>query len=115
MKRGDWERVASSVLTENRIPFHTSKRKNQYGIIVNSTRSVKRLIEVLSPYLVVKKPLADRLLTFPMAPPRNRFRPIDESYLDEVCQIVDYVRHFNKSKNRSHKWDGRTIRSFYGK
>jgi hypothetical protein len=115
MKRGDWEAVASSVLTDHQIPFHTSQRKNQFGIIINGNESVKKLIHVLSPYLVVKKPLAEKLLTFPKAPPRNRFSSIDDSYLDEVCQVVDYVRRFNRSKNRRHKWDGKTIRSFYGK
>lgn len=65
------------------------------------------------PYLVVKKPLAARLLEFPAAPGRNRFSPVDRSYLDEICTIVDFVRAFNKGKNRRHKWNSRTIGEFY--
>ncbi len=74
---------------------------------------MKRLIALVLPYLVVKKPLAEKLLTFPKAPARNRFVQIDKSYLDEICTIVDFVREFNKGKNRRHKWNSKTIREFY--
>ncbi len=74
---------------------------------------VKKLISLVLPHLVVKKPLARRLLSFPKAPPRNRFIGVDTVYLDEICEVVDFVRKFNRSKNRKHKWDSRTIREFY--
>ncbi len=75
---------------------------------------MKKLISVVIPYLVVKKPLAKRLLDFPKAPARNRFVSVDRFYLDEICEVVDFVRGFNKGKNRRHKWNGRTIREYYG-
>jgi len=71
------------------------------------------LIQYLLPYLVVKKPLAERLNAFPKAPARNRFTWVDGSYLDSICDLVDYVREFNKGKNRKHKWDGAAIRRFF--
>ena len=77
--------------------------------------AVKKLIGVLKPYLVVKKPIAEVFASFPIAPGRNRFSQIDKSYLDAVCEKVDSVRLLNKGKNRGHKWDGETIRLFYNK
>ena len=71
------------------------------------------MISILLPYLVVKKPLAERLAAFPIAPSRNRFTWIEDSYLDAICNLVDHVREFNKGKNRRHKWDGNTIRNFF--
>ena len=65
------------------------------------------------PHPVVKKASAQRLAKFPKAPPRNRFNPIDRDYLDEVCRLVDFVRAFNKGKNRRHRWDGKTIRIYF--
>ena len=82
-------------------------------LVVSSGTAVKRLVRILIPYLVVKKPLAQRLLDFPSAPPRNRYVKVEDSYLDEICGLVDFVRRFNKGKNRRHKWDGRTIREFF--
>jgi hypothetical protein len=38
---------------------------------------------------------------------------IDVSYLKEVVEMVDFVREFNKGKNRKHKWNSRTISDFY--
>jgi hypothetical protein len=77
--------------------------------------AVKRLTHVLLPYLVVKKPLAERLAVFPKAPARNRFTWIDGSYLEEICSLVDFVRRFNRGKNRRYKWDGDAIRRFLQK
>ncbi len=74
---------------------------------------MKKLIRIILPYLVVKKPLAEKLIQFPKAPPRNRFKRISGVYLDEICELVDFVREFNKGKNRMHTWDGRTIREFF--
>ena len=107
--------LLSKTLVAYDIPFHSRFRRNQKEISVNSHRSVKKLIRVLLPYLVVKKPLGERLLSFPTAPRRNRFREIDGSYLSAVCEIVDYVREFNRGKNREHKWNGKAIRLFYNK
>ena len=113
MEQGEWSAVASRVLEHHAIRFHTRRRKNQFEITVNSHKSVKNLIRILLPHLVVKQPLGEKLLSFPSARPRNRFSTVDRSYLDAVCEIVDYVRQFNKGKNRKHKWNGKTIRLFY--
>ena len=113
MKSGNWEIVAEWILKSHQIPFHTRRRKNQFEMTVSGHRSVKNLIGVLKPYLVVKKPIAEVLASFPIAPARNRFSEIDKSYLDVVCEKVDSVRLLNKGKNRGHKWDGKTIRLFY--
>lgn len=113
MKAGRWAIEASHLLQHYAIPFHMRNRRNQVEMVVNSHKSVKKLINILVPYLVVKRPLAERLLGFPEAPPRNRFREIDSSYLDSVCEIVDFVREFNRGKNRRHKWNSTTIRLFY--
>lgn len=74
---------------------------------------MKKLIAFFLPYLVVKHPLALRFLSFPNAPARNRFAKIDDSYLKEVGEMVDFVREFNKGKNRKHKWNSKTISNFY--
>ncbi len=115
MKEGSWVVVVSEVLETNSIPFHIRKRKNQAELVVSSGIAVKKLIGIVLPYLVVKKPLAERLLNFPLAPSRNRFTWIEDSYLDDICELVDFVRQFNKGKNRRHKWDGNTIRAFFKK
>lgn len=113
MKKGYWQSTAEEILNSHQIPYHTRERKNQYEIVVNGHKSVKGLIGVLMPHLVVKKPLPKNLANFPNGPARNRFSPIDSSYLNEVCNHVDFVRRFNKGKNRRHKWKGKTIRQFY--
>jgi hypothetical protein len=105
---------ASVILRAHRIPFHVRERKNQAELTISSGVAVRRFIRIILPYLIVKKPLAQRLLDFPAAPARNRFTWVDGSYLDEICRLVDFVRLFNKGKNRKHKWDGRTIREFFG-
>ena len=114
MKQGEWAKRVAEILNLHGIPFHQRTRKNQYEITVSSGTAVRKLIDILLPYLVVKKRLAQRLTKFPMAPPRNRFTPIDRVYLDEICELVDFVRAFNKGKNRRHRWDGKTIRAYFG-
>jgi hypothetical protein len=113
MKQGDWAEHVSQILNRHGIPFHIRNRKNQFEITFSSGVAVKRLIRILLPYLVVKKPLAEKLATFPKAPSRNRFTWVDNSYLEEICNLVDYVRKFNQGKNRKHKWDGDAIRNFF--
>ena len=113
MKSGDWQEVVQEILKFHQIAFHTRRRKNQFEITINSHKSVKKLIEVLRPYLIVKRPIAEVLAGFPIAPARNRFSKLDKSYLDDVCSRVDFVRRFNKGKNRRHKWDGKKIQEFY--
>jgi hypothetical protein len=113
MKEGDWVGPVSAILSSNDIPFHSRRRKNQLEITINSQKSVKKMIGLVLPYLVVKRPLAEKLLTLPAAPPRNRFTEIDAPYLKTVCGIVDYVRVLNRGKNRRHKWNSGSILSFY--
>ncbi len=113
MKEGAWFAVVEDILRRHEIRFAARRRKNQIEVHVEGHLAVKRLITVVLPYLVVKQPLAKRLLSFPKAPARNRFVTIDESYLNAVCEIVDFVREFNRGKNRKHKWDSKTIRDFY--
>ena len=113
MKEGPWADEVARILTRHGIPFHRRRRRNQIEITVSSGVAVKRMIRFLIPYLVVKRPLAQRLAHFPKAPARNRSTWIDGSYLDEICDLVDYVREFNRGKNRRHKWDGAAIRRFF--
>jgi hypothetical protein len=113
MRKGDWAGEVAKILREHLIPFHIRERKNQFEITVSSGVAVKRLIGFLLPYLVVKKPLARRLQRFPKASARNRFTWVDGSYLNDICSLVDYVRWFNRGKNRRHRWDGESIRAFY--
>jgi hypothetical protein len=113
MKNGDWQDVAQDLLKFHEIPFHTRRRRNQFEITVSGHKSVKKLIDMAKPYLVVKKPVAEVLAGFPVAPSRNRFSQVDKHYLEIVCEKVDQVRFLNKGKNRKHKWDGRRIWMFY--
>lgn len=115
MKQGSWSLAAGALLQGYGIPFHTRVRKNQFQITVSGNEAVKLLIGILLPHLVVKKPLAQRLRGFPRAPRRNRFTKIDMRYVDAISATIDYVRRFNKGKNRRYKWDGNTIRAFYRK
>jgi len=115
MRQGVWAQEVSEILQLHQIPFHVRKRRKQFEITVSSGVAVKKLIVLLLPYLVVKRPLALRLAAFPKAPARNRFTWIDGSYLDRICDLVDYVREFNKGKNRKHKWDSAAIRRFFQK
>ncbi len=115
MKCGSWADKVGAILRRHRIRYHIRTRKNQFEITISSGIEVQRLIDILLPHLVVKRPLAKRLKAFPKAPPRNRFKRIDDSYLEEICDLVDFVRRFNKGKNRRHKWDGYTIRRFFNK
>ena len=112
MREGDWVRVASDLLRLRGIPFHTRKRKNQVELRVNGRKSVGRLISIILPSMIVKKALAQKLLEFPAAPRRNRYTKVDDSYLNAICSLVDYTRAFNKGKNRKHKWNGNSIRSY---
>jgi hypothetical protein len=114
MKEGAWFSEAAQVLIIHDIRFSARRRKNQIEVHVEGHDRVKKLIRVLLPHLVVKRPLAQKLLSFPRAPTRNRFSTISGSYLSEICEIVDFVREFNRSKNRRHKWNSRSIKEFYG-
>lgn len=114
MKEGPWFGEVSRILGLHDIGFNWRPRRNQIEVHVEGHQRVKKLISVVIPYLVVKKPLATRLLDFPKAPLRNRFKSIDRNYLDEICEVVDFVRRFNKGKNRRHKWNSETIKEFYG-
>jgi LAGLIDADG endonuclease len=114
MKEGAWFDAVSRILKSHDIGFNWRNRRNQIEVRVEGHQRVKKLISVVLSYLVVKKPLAKRLLAFPKAPRRNRFMPIDTFYLDEISEIVDYVREFNRGNDRKHKWNSRTIREFYG-
>jgi len=110
MKSGDWQVVAEELLRANQIPLHARNRKNQHEINITGRSSVKKLIELPMTNLVVKGPIARELEHFPSAHPRNRF-----SSVNAVCEKVDFVRNFNKGKNRPRKWDGRAIRLYYEK
>ncbi len=112
MKEGLWEKEVRTILETHHIPFHVRKRLNQTELVVSSGVAVRRMISFLLPGLVVKRPLAAKLMAFPRAPPRNRFAPIDPDYVTTVCNLVDYVRSFNKGKNRKRKWDGRAVRDY---
>ena len=113
MRSGIWVRAAGSILRFNRIPFHSRLRRNQDEIVVSGIQAVSRLLRLTIPYLVVKKPLAVRLADFPRAPRRNAFTPINSAYLERICNLVDYVRRFNRGKNRKHRWNGEAVRRFY--
>jgi hypothetical protein len=113
MKQGNWIDFVSQILERHQIPFHVRERKNQFEVTVSSGVAVKKPVDILLPYLVVKRPLAQRLAIFPKAPARNRFTRIDDSYPEEICDLVDYVRRFNKGKNRRCKWDGNAVRAFF--
>ncbi|MDA4134023.1 MAG: hypothetical protein OK441_00440 [Thaumarchaeota archaeon] len=113
MKDGVWYAVVERILREHDIQFSTRRRKNQIEVRLEGHIRVKKLIAFFLPYLVVKHPLALRFLSFPNAPARNRFAKIDDSYLKEVGEMVDFVREFNKGKNRKHKWNSKTISNFY--
>jgi hypothetical protein len=114
MREGPWFGEVSRILKSHDIRFNWRLRRNQIEVRAEGHRRVKKLISVVIPYLVVKKPLAAKLLDFPRAPPRNRFVRVDRDYVDEICEFVDFVRRFNKGKNRRHKWNSKTIREFYG-
>jgi len=70
------------------------------------------MVMILLPSLVVKKPLAQKLLNFLSAPHGNRFSKIDESYLNAICTLVDYTRQFKgktedtsgMAKAYAHSW-----------
>ena len=72
-------------MQQNVIPFYFRRRKNQIEATVSSGITVNNLIVLVLPYLVVRRPLAEQLLDF------------------------------NKGKNRRHRWDGSSIRSFFDK
>jgi hypothetical protein len=113
MKSGSWQETVQLILRRHRIPFHTRFRKNQCEIAITGHESVKRLIQVVKPHLVVKRQVAEALLDFPTAPPRNRFIRPNRKYLEEACARIDLIRLLNKGKNRRYKWDGEAIRKFY--
>ena len=115
IKEGDWVKHATSIMVEHDIPFHARRRKGQVEVVVSSGKGTQSLIRIVSPYLVVKRPLALRLLEFPTAPPRNRFASIDRRHLAKLCELVDFVREFNRGKNRRHKWDGKTILEYFAR
>jgi hypothetical protein len=114
MKEGPWFGEASRILRLHDIGFNWRRRRNQIEVHVEGHLRVRKLISAVIPYLVVKKPLAERLFDFPEAPVRNRFVLIDRFYLDQICEVVDFVRQFNRGKNRRHKWNSRTIKEYYG-
>lgn len=113
MKQGQWAKEVSVILVSHQIPFHIRKRRNQLELTVSSGLAVQRLIRFVIPYLVVKKPLAARLRSFPKAPNRNRYTWVSGSYIEAVAELIDFVRQFNKGRNRRHRWDGKRVRDFF--
>ena len=113
MKTGEWVRVVSEILLKHGVKFRTRQRKGQTEIQVAGLTNTSKLITMLLPYSVVKKPLMEKLLQLKPRPRRNRFVPPDPASVREIATLVDFVREFNRRKNRPFKWTSRAILEHY--
>jgi hypothetical protein len=71
---------------------------------VRSAKQVNKLIPLLLPHSLIKKPIMLKLLIFPIARWGNQYAGPDKVRLLKAAEIVDYVHMFNQSKNRKFKW-----------
>ncbi len=113
MKNGSWVDEATRILKNIGIKHYARKRRNQIEISVRHWKNVKPLIQVILPFSVVKKPLIEKLFSYNARPKRNRFVPPNQKVVKEIANLVDFVRKFNRGKNRPYKWTGNMVLDFY--
>ena len=113
MKDGSWVEEVIKILNDVDVKHYVRKRKNQIEISVKCWKNIIPLIRMLLPFSIVKKPLMKRFLTYRPKPVRNRFIPPDPKIIGELAELIDFVRNFNRGKNRPYKWTGKRILEFF--
>ena len=113
MKMAPWVNKVKRLFEEYSITYFANGRQyNQMEFVIRN-QSAKNLINLLLPFSEIKKPVMSKILELPSRAHRNRFVPMQQDYIDKIVEVVDFVRKFNYSKNRKHKWDGALIRMYY--
>jgi hypothetical protein len=115
MKDGSWLAEAMGILDALNIPYYARKRKNQTEVSVRHWKNILPFLKSIKDYSVVKRPIMERLLCYRPKPLRNRFVSADIRTVKEMAELVDFVRRFNRGKNRPYKWDGNKILEFFEK
>ena len=115
LKDGNWVKKVTRVLEELKIKYYTRNRKNQVEISVGYWKNVLPLVQALISHSIIKKPLMRKFLShYNPRSVRNRFVPPDPKIVKKTAELVDFVRKFNKGKNRPYKWDGEKVLEFFG-
>jgi len=115
MKNGEWIKDVLKILNKLNIKHYHRERKNQTEISVKHWKNILPFIRAIKPFSVVKRPLIERFLLYNPRPIRNRFIPTNPKIIIETANFVDFVREFNRGKNRPYKWSRDTILNFFGK
>jgi|GEM_PF-1698713 hypothetical protein len=111
MKSGHWSESAAKILRTSGVLFHQTVRNEQTSIAaVEGWKQTQKLGKLLVQHLIVKRTLVDRLLEYEPAS-NNRFP--SRKVVQCRPKLLDFVRDFNKGKNRRYKWTGSMIMRFY--
>jgi len=113
MKKGSWSSIFIVTLEEHGVKTTTRNRKGQTEVKVKGWKQVKHLIALLVNICLVKKPLMEKLLEYEPRKRKNRHMPLDLDELKRTAELIDFVRAFNKGKNRPYKWTGKKFLAAY--
>jgi len=114
MKDSDWVREVVSILGESEIKYYMRKRRNQIEISIRHWKNILPFIKIIKQYSVVKKPIIEKFLKYKPKAIRNRFVSANPQTIKETALLVDFVREFNRGKNRPYKWTGDKVLEFFG-
>lgn len=113
MKSGNWEVEVKKILESLDIKYLLRYRKGQTEYKCGNWMRVKKLCTAIVNYSIVKKGIIVKLLQYNLIPKRNRYVKISKTTIDQIADLVDFVREFNKGKNRPYKWTGDVIKQFF--
>jgi hypothetical protein len=114
MKEGKWLKIFVSLASSLGIRYYSRPRKGVMEFTVQGWDNVKRLPAAIKDFSVVKRPLIDALLSNNARHPRRVMSAEAEAEIKELARLVDFIRSFNRGKNRPYYWTGEKILKFYG-
>lgn len=113
MKNGKWLKNVLEILKKLNIKYYYRERKNQAEISVKHWKNILPFIRAIKSFSVVKRPLIEQFLLYKPKPIRNRFISTNPKIIRETANFVDFVREFNRGKNRPYKWSGNKVLNFF--
>jgi hypothetical protein len=113
-KKGSWVPIVLQILRENGIGYTHRERRGQFEITIASWIRFRRLGNLIKDYLVIKKPLLERILSYSNRTHKFWSNISVFNEVNEMAELVDFVRAFNKGKNRPYVWTGQKVMEYYG-
>ena len=115
MTPGNWEPVIERIFTLNHIKYEKRIHNHLAEVRVRGSTHVRSLCDLICPYVVIKKPIVERMRNFRgVTQWGGKYHiPLNELDIIRIADDVDFVRAFNRKRNIPYVWDGNRICEIY--